>query len=205
MVPALLIICSTTLLPPGLHPPMDRPLYFQQPLPRLYLYQQQDPPPPSWSHTVTDSAGILYTPRPGDFRPRFESDAANREKQGWEEYWRWITAFYGGNLIARGWIEECDRLLAGLDTAPSRDELVRRMNILGRLAAAEWAKDNGVRRISSRDIFAWRDQLRAAVTGRHAGGDRATILLVTLRDIEAEVIDRLSENSPTGNNPSGTA
>jgi|GEM_PF-1825248 len=140
----------------------------------------------TWSHAIQDSAGILYSPLAGDFRPRYEEDEANNARQSWGEYWKWVLTFYSGNLLARGWTRECENILERVQQSEQRIQLMTKMSILGRLVAAEWAKDNSVRRIGSRDVRQWRSWLREA-----AGRGRITniqSLLDVLGRIEIHVI-----------------
>jgi|GEM_PF-5172116 len=145
-----------------------------------------------------DTTAILYRPRADDFRPLYEADTANREEQSWEQYWRWVTTFYTGNVIARGWLDECAALLAGLDRHRLHSELIVAMNRLGRYAVAEWAKDNGVRLISSRDVFRWRNELRAVNRDPGEEADRAPAILAEVRRIESVVLARLDRAGSEG-------
>jgi hypothetical protein len=147
----------------------------------------------TWSHAVRDSAGVLYCPRAADFRPRYDEDETNQSRQSWRQYWKWIQTFYSGNLLARGWTRECEVILEQVQDSEQRIRLTARMNILGRMVVAEWAKDNAVRRIGRADIRQWRSWLRDAA-GR---GQIADIqpLLDTLGRIETLVIQRLGSSS----------
>gem|GEM_PF-2861353 len=140
-----------------------------------------------------DTAVSFYRPRPEDFRPCYEADSANAEVQSWEQYWRWVTIFYAGNIIARGWLDECAHLIEGIEEHPRRTELITLLNDLGQRAAGEWAKDNGVRLISSRDVFGWREDLRAAVRLRPATEDRITALVAALQSVSESLTDRLDK------------
>jgi len=143
----------------------------------------------TWSHAVRDSAGVLYSPRAEDFRPRYVEDETNRARQSWRQYWKWVQMFYSGNLLARGWTRECEVILERVQASEPRIRLTARMNMLGRMVVAEWAKDNAVRRIGRADIRQWRSRLRdAAGKGRIAD---IQLLMDTLGRIETLVIQRL--------------
>lgn len=147
----------------------------------------------TWSYTVRDSAGVLYSPRAEDFRPRYVEDETNRARQSWQQYWKWVQIFYSGNLLARGWTRECEVILERVQAPGQRIRLTARMNVLGRMVVAEWAKDNAVRRIGRKDIRQWRSRLRdAAGKGRIAD---IQPLLDTLGRIETLVIRRLVSRS----------
>jgi hypothetical protein len=64
------------------------------------------------------------------------------------------------------------------------------MNILGRLIGAEWAKDNAVRVINTRDLKEWGAIMRRAM--RRSAEDGADPVLGTFAQIEREVHRRLS-------------
>ncbi len=147
---------------------------------------QAGPPEPitatAWAWVVTDSTGAFYIPREEDFRPRYRSDRNNQERQDWTAYWNWVQVFYRGNLFSAGWTRECERLLKQGEDGLSRDERVRRLNVLGRLIAAEWAKDNHVRRLDTADVRRWGRSLeKAAREGRLETG---------LAEVEREVTER---------------
>lgn len=126
----------------------------------------QGPPEPTpataWAWVIPDSTGVLYAPRPEDFRPHHAEDDAVRGRQDWAAYWNWVRVFYNGNLLSAGWTRECRRLLDRIAPGGRRDDLVRRFNVLGRLIAAEWAMDNQVRRLDTGDVRRWGRQLEEA-------------------------------------------
>lgn len=85
------------------------------------------------------------------FRARYEADAANKSKQSWREYWGWVGSFYEGKRFppVAGWREREKELVA---KAPAHKDAIVRM---GQALAAEWAKDNAVRKVSTSDLQAW--------------------------------------------------
>lgn len=143
----------------------------------------------TWSDTISDSAGVLYCPVAGDFRPLYEEDEANRARQSWEAYWKWVQTFYAGNLLARGWMRECEEIVERLQESDERNRLISHMNILGRLVAAEWSKDNSVRRIGRAEIMQWRSWLREAA-GRGGIADISSLIDILIK-IEKLVVERL--------------
>jgi len=144
----------------------------------------------TWSHAIPDSAGIFYSPVSEHFRMRYEIDHANRSRQRWERYRGWVQTFYNGNLLARGWTDHCGRILVYLPVESHNDELIGRMNVLGRLIAAEWAKNNAVRIITSSDLQQWGALMRKADRGRDS--DDPVPILEAFTQIEMEVHQRLS-------------
>ncbi|MFC1529862.1 hypothetical protein ACFL6R_03995 [Gemmatimonadota bacterium] len=160
---------------------------------------QSLPPPPqveqeriltTWSGAITDTAGIFYLPVSEHFRLRYELDQRNRNRQRWNRYWGWIKTFYAGNILARGWTEQCGRILEALPADYEREALIGRMNVLGRLIAAEWAKDNNVRVIATSDLQRWGGQMRRAMRRRNQADPAPIIDLFS--EIERTVHRRIS-------------
>ncbi len=90
-----------------------------------------------------------YSPREADFRPEYDRDAANQARETWQEYWPWVQTFYQGNFLSSGWTGQGEVTLNGVRSEKARDELRADLNGLGRQIAAEWSKDNGVRKIDT--------------------------------------------------------
>jgi hypothetical protein len=97
-------------------------------------------------------AKTLYTPVEADFRPTYDADKKNQRVQPWREYWSWVSQYYRGNLFSQGWTRECTFLLSAVKNAKTRDELRGMLNALGKRMAAEWSKDNNVRKIDTREL-----------------------------------------------------
>ncbi len=144
----------------------------------------------TWSHVIPDTAGIFYQPVNEQFRVRYELDQRNQSRQRWNRYWYWIRTFYKGNILARGWTESCRRILGALPAEYEREELIGRMNVLGRLIAAEWAKNGSVRVIATSDLQRWGGEMRRAMRQR-VEDDPAPILRV-FSHIERTVNRRIS-------------
>lgn len=86
-----------------------------------------------------------------------------------------VHDFFFGTLFVDGWFHNEDAWLAKFSPA-IRNRLELRLNALGQRAAAEWAKDNGCRRIRSSPTYnpgetgkpsleEWRDALKSAAAG----------------------------------------
>ncbi len=130
-------------------------------------------PRPSW-----------YEPSPDDFRPAFARHQAARGHQTWEGYWGWIQTFYEGTRLARGWTDRARSLVAEVRSETERDRLWTRLNQIGRIIAAEWARDYDLRRVSTADLLAWGKMMEKA-RSRDAG-DGAEIHRV-LDDITGQI------------------
>jgi hypothetical protein len=141
----------------------------------------------------TSHAKALYMPVPGDFRPIYESDSANKSKQKWEEYYSWVTTFYRGNILAPGWSKRVNEILEGLRSERARDELRASLNELGRMLAAEWSKDNDVRKVSNSDLLSFGSRFSQAKDKEDGTG---TVLRKEIAAIRAEIELRFKRQSP---------
>lgn len=90
------------------------------------------------------------------FRARYDADDKNRARQSWGEYSDWVRTFYDGKRFppVPGWSARERDILAAVPVA-SRDAAARALAETGRVIAAEWAKDNAVRRVGTDDLKAW--------------------------------------------------
>lgn len=137
----------------------------------------------AWSRTLAVLDTSLYQPAPEHFLPIWEADAANGERQDWQLYYGWVETFYEGNLLTRGWNGKVRDLLGRIGPGPGTDESLRRLNILGRVIASEWAKNNRVRLLDTGDVRRWGKLLD---DNRDAAG-----LLAAIEVVSAEVARRL--------------
>jgi hypothetical protein len=144
----------------------------------------KDPPPP-------ETATELYSPREDDFRPEYDRDAANRAKESWKDYWYWVKKFYDGDLITRGWTRQAKDLLAVVRSDRARDELRAVVNDLGRRVAAEWSKDNGVRKIDTAALIHYGRLLQEAKARDDGSGGSIRAALDKVRSaVDARLADR---------------
>lgn len=113
------------------------------------------------------------------FRQTYDADPANKAKQSWDEYRKWVTRFYEGQRFPpiAGWADREKDLVAKAPGARAQIESV------GRLIAGEWAKDNSVRKVGTSDLQAWGNQFKDAAKD-------PVKLQEALRVVEAEVRKR---------------
>ena len=111
-----------------------------------------------------------YEPLAEDFRPHYDRDAANREKQSWEQYWIWVKSFYDGNFFAQGWSNRARWLVQDVRSDVERTRLRTKLNALGREFCAEWAKDYDDRKVTSADLLTWGKMLEKAKAGDDGTG-----------------------------------
>jgi hypothetical protein len=125
-------------------------------------------PGPSSGPAATYGAGEpaldahWYAPLSEDFRPHYDRDAANRGKQTWEEYWRWVKSFYAGNFFTKGWSDRASSMVDDVRSEIERKRLRTKLNAVGRDICAEWAKDYDTRTIDSADLLTWGKMMERA-------------------------------------------
>ncbi len=112
---------------------------------------------------------VPVSPLPPYFAARYAADRANAARQTEADYLAYVRQFYRGT----GWIQGWSSLDAELVKA--EPGLAEDLADMARVIAAEWAKDNGVRRIDSACLQVWAAALQAA---RREGRLAATIALV---------------------------
>lgn len=129
-----------------------------------------------------------YFPAETDFRVVYESDPSNRTRQDWHDYWKWVVAFYKGNLLVDGWNAQLRKLLDVIRSEKTRNELRAMLNKLGRLIVAEWAKDNSVRRIDTGWLTAVGRKLKNAAGTDDGSGSVIRLVVDEIRqDVESRV------------------
>ena len=129
-----------------------------------------------------------YSPREADFRPEYDRDVANQARESWSEYWSWVKTFYQGSFLSTGWTGQGKATLKGVRSEKTRDELRSDLNDLGRRIAAEWSKDNGVRKIDTAALQTLGGRI-AKATQRDDGSGQA--IQKELKAIKTEVDDKL--------------
>lgn len=139
-----------------------------------------------------------YVPVREDFRRVYDLDARNQAKQPFDAYYDWVGKFYGGQTVVivrvAGWHEVQRTALANVVPA-RRNRLMQRMNLLGFRAAAEWSKDNSVRRVNRGHITTWGNRLRDAAQANAGGSGDGAPIAKALDEIEKE-LNQLLKNDP---------
>ncbi|PQO41895.1 hypothetical protein [Blastopirellula marina] len=116
----------------------------------------------AWSIKIEEANGSdnLYgEPGNNHFRRFYQADSANQKKQTWTQYEGWIKTFYSGNLLVSGWKSAAEKFCQNIQAEEERKEAVYYLNVLGRVIAAEWAKDAKHARITSADVQKWATEL----------------------------------------------
>jgi hypothetical protein len=132
-----------------------------------------------------------YAPKEADFRPEYDRDSANRARESWQEYWSWVTQFYEGNFLSTGWTVQSKGLLEVVKSEQTRDELRATLNDVGRRVAAEWSKDNGLRKIDTANLRTFGRRLQEAKEHDDGSGRSIRTTLDALRsEVEAKLTRR---------------
>jgi hypothetical protein len=127
-------------------------------------------------------------PKRAYFARAYDEDPANKAVQTRDAYLDWVKQFYSGSdLYPNGWLELQHWLLRATAT-PSREEAADKIHRLGQEIAAEWAKDNRLRRISNAMLVLWSEVIQKAI---ESGSQLAAI-----DRIEADVTAILDRHLP---------
>jgi hypothetical protein len=122
-----------------------------------------------------------YAPRETDFRPAYERDEVNRKVQTWDQYWGWVVAMYSGDSFSAGWTELASVIVAAVEDDQERQDLINMLDDLGKQISMEWAKDNGVRKISTVDLRRWNAVLASVRNNEDGTGARLKAALLNIR------------------------
>lgn len=117
------------------------------------------------------------------FVSAYEQDSRLDDYQPLDDYLYWVRRFYEGTaLYPRGWSDISADILAETEDAERIRERERRLTMLGRDIAAEWAKHNDVRLVDNRHLAVWGE-----AAGRSIGEDNVDETLAKI----AEDLDQL--------------
>lgn len=98
------------------------------------------------------------------FEAIYEADPANQELQSKQAYLTWVIRFYQGSAIyRRGWNHLVPDVVADIDEPKQRQALERQLQTIGRKIAADWAKDNNVRQITTAHLATWGEAMNESV------------------------------------------
>ena len=96
------------------------------------------------------------------FEAAFRADPEVVRYQTKDEYLLWVIRFYNGFNLAPGWLSLTRQVLEGLEE-PYRSEVSERIYLIGGIISSEWAKDNEVRLLDTRNVSVWGDALVEAL------------------------------------------
>ena len=94
----------------------------------------------------------------------YEEDSQNQRLQSRQEYLEWVLVFYRGNLVyPTGWLDLHSYIHAA--ATPAQTSLLdKQFAVLGAAIAAEWSRDNLLRRIDNRMLSLWGSVVQSAPT-----------------------------------------
>lgn len=118
------------------------------------------------------------------FDKKYAEDKANQILQTKSKYMESVRSFYEGNWLAKGWHDQSASLIEKV-YSPAKAGVEAKLGELGKVIAAEWAKDNSVRKINTGHLQEWGDQLKAARSLDDGSGAK---ILTALGSIESAVL-----------------
>lgn len=122
------------------------------------------------------------------FKNEYNQDKENQKKQKLEDYLEFVKKFYEGTFLAKGWNGRIQEILSVLKSEEEKSKIKEKLEGLGKKMAAEWAKDNNVRKISTDDLKRWGSELEKAKEEERGGGKK---LDEVIKKIEDEVQQKL--------------
>ncbi len=111
-------------------------------------------------HTLQELDWPNELPTYDTFLDDYRRDPTNARYQTLAQYLSWVKRFYlGWELYPRGWVHLSQDLLFRIDDPLLAAELKDRLANLSAVIASEWAKDNRVRHIDTRQVSIWGNAL----------------------------------------------
>lgn len=123
------------------------------------------------------------------FEQKYAEDRANQVLQTKSQYMESVRSFYGGNWLAKGWRDQSTSLVEKV-YSPAKAGVETKLADLGQVIAAEWAKDNRVRKVSTAHLQEWGNQLKAARSLDDGSGARIHAALDAIQAAVAEKLGR---------------
>ena len=102
------------------------------------------------------------------FLRHYRDDGVNQQAQSEEQYLYWVRRFYGGSSLMPGWLAITRQVQKAVD-AGDRERTVSELVLLGEKIGSEWAKDNGVRLINTRNTAVWGQAVLEAMNREDLG------------------------------------
>ena len=99
------------------------------------------------------------------FRGYYAQDEQHQKAMKERAYLEWIKKFYLGSAIySRGWNMVTNEVITSLDNENHEKQTRQRMQKLGKLISAEWAKHSKYRVINTRHISIWGNALLESIS-----------------------------------------
>jgi len=100
-------------------------------------------------------------PAQAQFAEHYQQDRRNANLQSLEQYLTWVERFYQGwDMYPSGWNQISYDLTAKIADPSAKIAVETKLRHLGVAIAAEWAKDNAARCITTRHVAIWGNALR---------------------------------------------
>lgn len=143
------------------------------------------------ARTVEWPAGL---PPIAYYKQAYRQDKSNQTVQTEHTYLAWVIRFYKGwKLYQDGWQATTRDIIAGVHDAHEKKRLKAKLDHLGKLISAEWAKKSEERVIRSRELSIWGQALVKALDR----GEEETLVDQTTRDVIALLAKRLDPQDIT--------
>jgi len=121
------------------------------------------------------------------FEAVYQADPANQALQSKQAYLTWIIRFYQGSAVyRRGWNDLVPDVVEGVDPPEKQQALERQLYAIGKKVAADWAKDNSVRQITSAHLATWGQAMNESILHN----EQTELVQQIARDV-----DRLLQNT----------
>jgi hypothetical protein len=112
----------------------------------------------------------------------YYDDANQQQASTLETYLLWVKRFYlGWELYQRGWLQATDELVESIAEPGDKIQAQEKAFAIGKLVAAEWAKDKRFRVINTRHLSIWGNALNES----------------TLKDEQLLILDQILNDAST--------
>jgi hypothetical protein len=141
---------------------------------------------PGCSNNVKQDPWPDDMPERSYFEQQYRADAENESRQSLSDYLLWVQRFYRGwSVYPDGW-NTISRSLLNVSSSGELATIDSELKILGKRIAAEWAKDNAIRKIASKHVLIWGQALQMSVA-KHE-------VRLILQKVAADVAGLLNRN-----------
>ena len=138
---------------------------------------------------VRESSWPGYLPLRSYFLAVYEQDETNKQQQTEEEYLAWVVRYYEGwEFYPRGWNQIAQEIVQAQKEPKAVDNVKAKLQSLGLLISAEWAKNNRTRLIHTRQVALWANAMATAI----AQGETLKLLDMVLSDVKAILAGKLT-------------
>lgn len=125
------------------------------------------------------------------FDKTYAEDKANQSLQTKSKYMEFVRSFYEGNWLTQGWEDQSASLLEKV-YSPAKAGVKTKLAELGKVIAAEWAKDNRVRKINTVHLQEWGNQLKTAKSLDDGSGAGIHAALEAIKAAVAAKLERFA-------------